>query len=205
MELRFYKPSETEQWIINKYMENGIMRPSDLTIAGVSMVFNTDVIYYDGRTTVKWEEGVYAVIAINENLDENEQRENFFHELGHPVLHIGRQRGMSDSFIELQEEQAGQFQMYAAIPYYMLEEFNDIEIRDVYIQTIADKFKLPTYLVRKRIEQMERKIMIEKYDQVYVRRCKPVRMEVEYTDETNRILEQLHRQLNAKKSIQAPM
>lgn len=199
MELNFYKPTDTEKWITNKYKEHGIMRPSDLDITAVSKVFDVEVVLYDGRTFAKWEDGSYNFIAINQNLTEKEQRENFFHELGHPILHSGRQREMSDSFLEMQEEQASQFQLYAAIPYYMLDDFKDIEFRDVYIQTISEAFVLPTYLVRRRIEIMERKIMIEKYDQEYVRRCKPVRIDVEYTEETNRILEQLQRQLDAKK------
>lgn len=204
MDLHYYKPTDTEKWITSKYREHGIMSPSDLDITTVSKVFNVDVVYYDGRTFAKWEDGSYRFIAINENLTEKEQRENFFHELGHPILHTGRQRGMSDSFLEMQEEQASQFQLYAAIPYYMLEEFNDIEFRDVYIQSISEAFLLPTYLVRKRIEIMERKIMIEKYDQEYVRRCKPVKIEIEYTDETNRILEQLKKQTEAKKVLMKP-
>lgn len=204
MELQYYKPTEIEVLITKKYMENGIVRPSQLDLSTVASIFGIDFVLYDGRTFANWEDGSYRFIAVNQNLTEKEQRENFFHELGHPILHTGRQRGMSDSFLEMQEEQASQFQLYAAIPYYMLEEFNDIEFRDVYIQSISEAFVLPTYLVRKRIEIMERKIMIEKYDQEYVRRCKPVRIEVEYMEETKLVLEQL-RQLQAKKTIQAPM
>lgn len=201
MELQYYKPTEIEVLITKKYMENGIVRPSQLDLSTVASIFGIEFVLYDGRTFANWEDGSYRFIAINQNLTEKEQRENFFHELGHPILHTGRQRGMSDSFLEMQEEQASQFQLYAAIPYYMLEEFNDIEFRDVYIQSISEAFLLPTYLVRKRIEIMERKIMIEKYDQEYVRRCKPVKIEIEYTEETNRILEQLRKQSEAKKKI----
>jgi hypothetical protein len=204
MELQYYKPTEIEVLITKKYMENGIVRPSQLDLNTVASIFDVDFVLYDGRTFANWEDGSNRFIAINQNLTEKEQRENFFHELGHPILHTGRQRGMAESFLEMQEEQASQFQLYAAIPYYMLEEFNDIEFRDVYIQSITEAFVLPTYLVRKRLEIMERKIMIEKYDQEYVRRCKPVRIETEYSEETKQVLKLLQMKLESKKISTKP-
>jgi Zn-dependent peptidase ImmA (M78 family) len=204
MELQYYKPTEIEVMITKKYMENGIVRPSQLDLNTVASIFDVDFVLYDGRTFANWEDGSNRFIAVNQNLTEKEQRENFFHELGHPILHTGRQRGMAESFLEMQEEQASQFQLYAAIPYYMLEDFNDIEFRDVYIQSISEAFVLPTYLVRKRLEIMERKIMIEKYDQEYVRRCKPVRIETEYSEETKQVLKLLQMKLESKKVSTKP-
>lgn len=190
MNLTYYKPTEQEVWINERYQEHGIYYPSDMDISVIANIFEVDLVWYAGKSCARWGD-TSKFILMNEKDSEEKQREEFFHEIGHPIIHVGRQSDMSELFVELQEAQANAFQLYAAMPYYMFDEFKEIQYRDVYIKTIAERFILPIPLVRRRIEQMERRIMIEKYDQDYLRRSKPVNIEVEYMPETLQVLERL--------------
>lgn len=74
--LNFYQYFKTplEQWIEDRYQENGIFRPSDLTIEKVSRIFNTEVIYYEHTSFSDNEE---RIIFLNKYEEENLLRKFF--------------------------------------------------------------------------------------------------------------------------------
>ncbi|RTQ87964.1 ImmA/IrrE family metallo-endopeptidase [Lysinibacillus telephonicus] len=46
--------------------------------------------------------------------------QEFYHELGHVVLHIGNQRQMTDSFRRYKESKANHFMYHACVPTFMI-------------------------------------------------------------------------------------
>jgi Zn-dependent peptidase ImmA (M78 family) len=199
MEFRYYKPTQLEEWISKKYQEAGILYAADMDLDRIADIFGIEVHYYDGRSFADWRDGEYAFILLNGYLTPEQRREQFFHELCHPLRHAGCQGHLPDSFVELQEIQAAHFQLYAAIPAYMLEEYKDLAGRDTFVKILAEEFVLPPQFVLRRLEQINRRIWQERRDKDARFESKPAPISFEYAPETLRILEQLRRQLEVKK------
>jgi len=202
-DLKLYKPNDLERWIADRYQDNGIHYAVDLDIDHVADIFGVEVRMYTGPSFAEWKDDEYSFLFINGYLPEEQRREQFFHKLCHPLRHAGRQDShkMPQSLIKLQETQAEHFQLYAAMPWYMLEEFEAITHYATFPKVIAEAFTLPLPLVQKRIAQMMRRMYQEHRDRNMRARRAPSAITTGYEPETLRILEQLDRQLTAKKGV----
>jgi len=161
MDLTLYKPTELESWIYQKYRSSGIHYASDLDdIDVVAYIFHTMVCFDEDETRILWDDD-FGVILINAYLGREKRREAFFHELGHFIRHTGSQHNLPKSFTELQEAQASHFQLYAAMPIYMIHEFiHDVFSYEALEKVLSEEFVLPLPFVRKRIDQIKRRIYI---------------------------------------------
>jgi Zn-dependent peptidase ImmA (M78 family) len=196
---KFYKQTELEHWIQKQYQPNGILYASDLDIDHIASIFGVEIRLYQGPSFAEWKENEYSFVFINSNLTEEQRREQFFHELCHPVQHVGRQENMPLTFIELQEIQAAHFQLYAAMPIYMLEEFKGISDRQTYINILSREFKLTAPFVQKRVDQIERRICQGRIDKRFTLKNKTVPVRYNYSPETTRILDKLQRLKSMKR------
>lgn len=100
----------------------------------------------------------YRAIVLDSRSTGPEQREQFFHEFCHILLHVGHQSMLRNAYRELQERYANLFTMYAALPYYMVKkyDFND----PLLIQNLAQDFKVTEELCKKRMEQIKRNFLL---------------------------------------------
>ncbi|OMD05721.1 ImmA/IrrE family metallo-endopeptidase [Paenibacillus sp. FSL R5-0636] len=155
--MNFYQYFKTplEQWIEDRYQENGIFRPSDLTIEKVSRIFNTEVIYYEHTSFSDNEE---RIIFLNKYEEENLLRKFFFHELCHVVRHSGDQRWMPSLFRDAQENEADFFSLYTSIPFYIFQSLPLPNNKNEAIGFIAHEFKMPLEIAKKRFQQIEERI-----------------------------------------------
>jgi Zn-dependent peptidase ImmA (M78 family) len=159
-----YIPTDIERKVEMLYRERNILAPPDLEISKVAKLFNVYVDYSKGPQRAIWDEDT-SVIFINPNQAEEKQREVFFHELCHPLMHYGDQTKMHcKSFRDLQEFQANQFQLYAAVPFYMLKELDLPVYEYQIINTIRVTFKIPLSLAKKRFDQIKRRIFQAQID-----------------------------------------
>ncbi|MDK7664356.1 ImmA/IrrE family metallo-endopeptidase [Cytobacillus oceanisediminis] len=162
-----YKPSELEMKIEKMYKERGILTPSDLDIHQVAKAFNIHIDYTfpEGPQNAIWDEEV-SVVFLKSSEPEEKQQEVFFHEFGHTHLHCGDQSSMPfKPFRELQEFQANQFQMYAAIPFFMLKGLDIPKYEYQTVLLIQKTFKVSHKLARKRFEQIKSKILQSQSEQ----------------------------------------
>jgi Zn-dependent peptidase ImmA (M78 family) len=203
MQLNLYKPTDLEQWITLQYQQNGIHYASDLDIERIASIFNITVLTSEGPSHAQWDDD-FCVIFINGCHSEEKKREVFFHELCHPLRHEGNQNNMPASFIELQEIQASIFQLYAAMPAHMLEEFKDLS-GSVHTKVVSEEFKLSEKFVTRRLEQINQRIFQEQQDEILRARRRQTSKPPEYTNETKRILNQLYRQLIRNRSKEAQL
>lgn len=162
MDLKHYKPTSLEELIISHYQQWNIHYPSDLDIEMIADIFKIDIEYREGKSLVDCYEDFYFIV-IDARLRPEERREVFFHELGHFLLHHGNQGRMPELFKALQEMQAVNFQYYAAMPYYMLSEFQYVS-PSLLVKTMAEEFMLPEKFVERRLEQVKRRIHIGQQD-----------------------------------------
>ncbi|MED0670555.1 hypothetical protein P4S95_10120 [Aneurinibacillus aneurinilyticus] len=93
-----------------------------------------------------WDEDL-IILYLNQDLSLQEQKEAFFHELCQPLHHVANQRNRHPIFqglIDPQEEQARNFQLYATIPFFMVEQLElpsrDKEFAGLLIQTFCTPY-----------------------------------------------------------------
>lgn len=196
--LDLYKPSDMELWINKKYQDRGIHNVSDLNIDDIGALFNTYIAYSEGESKVIYDNDNDCMIFINIHLEVYEQRLAFFHELCHPAMHVGDQRSLPSAFVNLQESQAALFQLYSAMPAYMLAEFKSIQHSSYYLKILSEAFKLPYSFVKQRIEQILGRINRERQDRNLRARFTPAKVKYAYTDTTNKILDRLNKQITNK-------
>ncbi|QGH32578.1 ImmA/IrrE family metallo-endopeptidase [Gracilibacillus salitolerans] len=148
-----YKPFDLENWITKHYIQIGITTPEQINLKQIALSFHIWTSYKEKRSFA-FQDGKYRIINIDARLTEQEQREQFFHELCHLLRHCGSQLIMPKAFRELQEWDAIRFTKYAAIPYSMLQLF-DLK-SDYIIEEIAESFKVHEDLARERMEGIYR-------------------------------------------------
>lgn len=199
MQLSLYKQTDLEKMINKKYLDNGLLKPFDLMdIDFIASIFNAEIYYHGGKPTVDYDDNIVSIILIDSYSPIYKQREQFFHELAHPLLH-GDQRKVYESLKNLMESQANNFQMYAAMPIYMLEEYMKIPLHSTLVKILSVDFCLSPTLVERRIRQVKGRINQARMDHEAM--VPDLRLDPEYSSETKRILAQLQRQLAQKGAV----
>ncbi|RUT36346.1 ImmA/IrrE family metallo-endopeptidase [Paenibacillus zeisoli] len=200
MDLSLYYETELEQWISSRYLQHGILRPSDLNnIDEVSAAFEVDLVEYEGPP---FSCNMTDVIFLPKRMDALTKRLVFFHELCHVLRHAGNQRQMPELFLQQQEMEAERFLPYAAAPFYMIKELPLGEGQKEAVELIASEFALPYKLSYARLLQIQNRILTQITAQEHARLTDPNddRIEASHSQtkshETQRILTQLSRQLN---------
>lgn len=163
MDLNLYKPTDIEIWINKNYQSSGINYAADMDIHRIAELFNIELHIYDGKSLADWSDESHQIILLNENHNEFKRRAEFFHELCHPLRHTGNQDGMNKAFMELQEIQAAQFQYYAAMPIYMLDEFKYVS-PSILEKVLSEAFMLPENFVNRRLEQIKNRMYWHEQD-----------------------------------------
>jgi Zn-dependent peptidase ImmA (M78 family) len=169
MNLSLYKPTALEQWLEREYRSIGIEYASEMDLDLISSIFDVEIRTYAGPSFAEWKEDEYSFIFLNAYLNEKQRREVFFHELCHPLQHVGQQEIMPKSFIELQEIQAKNFQHYAAMPSYLLEEFKSVS-PSLLVKVIAEEFCLTERFVHHRLDQIQRRVQTAQYEEELIKR-----------------------------------
>ncbi|WP_158589669.1 MULTISPECIES: ImmA/IrrE family metallo-endopeptidase [Clostridia] len=112
--------TRTEDYIQRFLLQQNIHKPNDLTIKNIASSLNIPVYYWEYSS-----ECVYlnerCLIFLNSNRSEQEQWQEFGHEIAHFLWHTGRQEFLPSTFIELQEWQANYFSYHLCIPTFMLQ------------------------------------------------------------------------------------
>jgi Zn-dependent peptidase ImmA (M78 family) len=195
-----YEKTPLESWLEKLYIEKGIFTPEDLEIEHIAKSFGFKIIYINGAPErAIWDEED-AIIFLKPNQSEESLREKFFHELCHPLRHYGDQTTMKvKTFRDLQEIQANQFQLYAAIPFYMLKTLEPVKFEHQLISQIQNAFKISDTLVKRRIDQIKRRIFQAKSDEEHRAFMESLYPKAPpYSPETNAILDKLNLLLEKK-------
>lgn len=198
--LSLYQKTELEMIIENLYKRNDILLPSDLTFNKLKKVFNVEVHFLENAPNRAIWDDDDAVIFLNPKLDEKEMRKIFFHELGHPFLHVGSQEQQSTLFRSLQEAQANQFLIYSAIPFFMLESLDLPMHGQAATILIEEIFNIPNEIAAKRMTLIQQRITKRRYDIELTEKIKSkyTKAQTQLSTETHRLLDQLNRQVKSK-------
>lgn len=155
MKIITYPTTALEDWVTNFYLRLGIRSPGQINETVIARRLNI-FIHRKPRSSFNEIYGRYMGISIDSRETLEIQREMFFHELCHILRHSGIQSMMPEAFRELQEWDARNFTLYAAIPYHMLH-FIDLEQIDP-VGDMAYMFKVSYDLAEERLEQIKRRV-----------------------------------------------
>lgn len=193
--LSHYRMTILEEYLEDVYRRAGITEPWQLTVQEISRRLNVWVHYKPvSSRALESAPGMYSMF-LDERLSTDQQRLDFLHELCHLLRHAGNQMIMPEAYTQMQELEAEQFVLYAAMPASMISQLTPImpTMADA-IPCLVETFDVPPDLAAKRVDQIKRRI-VDGYRQS--KRKDQVHTHV-WSRETNRILKQLDRQLIAR-------
>ena len=198
--LDLYQTTPLEEWIESHYQSIGIYSPCDLDIDNIAHSFGAEVVYMPGaKEEAIWDDEKVAIF-LNSDKPNEEIREAFFHELCHPLRHSGNQLMLPRIFRELQETQANQFQLYAAMPFFMIRQMRFQDGSNI-IYLLSEEFRVTHKLASHRLDQIRRRIYYGQAREEFVKKLRSQYTKAEpqpYSAETIRLLEQLKRQVAKK-------
>jgi Zn-dependent peptidase ImmA (M78 family) len=150
--VKLYKTTALEDWVTHFYKRLKILRPQQIDEDYIARIYSIFINRWKLPSFHKVN-GNFRGIYIDIRKPKDVQREIFFHELCHILRHMGVQSMMPDAFRELQEWDARNFTLYAAIPQHMLKF---IDLNDEYvIDQMASLFKVTPELCEERLEQIQ--------------------------------------------------
>lgn len=155
--LHYYFLTPLEQRVEQLYRRIGIQSPEQLNVAELADRLDIRVYYADINSLAVERKGLYS-ICLNRRLSPAEQWEDFLHELCHLLLHCGNQMMLPEDFVDLQEEQAGHFQLYAAVPFYMLKAIDLPVTKEKLALFLMQEFRITYRLACRRADQIYRRI-----------------------------------------------
>ncbi|QVY60974.1 ImmA/IrrE family metallo-endopeptidase [Cytobacillus gottheilii] len=196
-----YVKTELELIIEDIYKRNDMWSPADLTLRNLEAAFNIKVKFLDDAPNRAIWDDDFAVVFLNPKQSVKEIRSVFFHEIGHPFRHVGSQEQLPDLFRHLQETQANQFLLYAAIPFYMFEELEKPLSEHEFINLIEETFLINRDIAVKRLEQIRNRVRTFEMDNKLKEREKHRyrKASTMLSPETIRILNQLNKQISVNK------
>lgn len=118
-----YSTSYTEDFIREFYTKIDVLKPQQLQFQVIASKLGVNVFYWPESSQALFMRQI-PYIFINKHLSQQQQWQNFCHELAHVLLHTGNQRQMTSSFREYQEARANLFMYHACVPTFMLQQLN---------------------------------------------------------------------------------
>ncbi|MBM7585797.1 Zn-dependent peptidase ImmA (M78 family) [Bacillus pakistanensis] len=152
----------------------GILVPEEINEKAISRYLSISLSNKKGPSYNLNISGIRAINVDSRKII-TKQREQFFHELCHSLLHPGNQTKMAKTFKLLQENKAENFALHCAIPTFMLLKY-EIANLDVAagIPFIMDKFKVTEEFAKTRLRQFRNKLLQAKSDEELRKRKEPV-------------------------------
>ncbi|WDL98166.1 ImmA/IrrE family metallo-endopeptidase [Alicyclobacillus sp. ALC3] len=154
-----YRPVHLESSIVTFYRNNHIRSPQDIDLelfahdAGIWVHFLAQP-----STNYQFRSDMYTVIVDN-RLPWEQQRVEMAHELGHVLLHAGRQEFMKDDWRALQEFQADMFAMYSLVPTFMIANcITQASSRAQLVNQLAYSFDVPQPFMDARLTLLEQRL-----------------------------------------------
>ncbi|PTQ56101.1 MAG: Phage-like element PBSX protein xkdA [Candidatus Carbobacillus altaicus] len=141
-----------ERRIYRHYARYGICDPEDIDINLIAETFGITIVITDAHSML-----LDQTIVIDRRMTEDNQRESFFHELAHFILHTGNQLTLHPLFVSQQEVRANRLAMSLAAPSWMIFRLIEKD-RPLFDQApyLAGRFLLPLSFMLKRLYTLYR-------------------------------------------------
>lgn len=144
--------SHTEDYIKTFYEKIGIIKPQELKFQTIAERLGIHLFYWPDASQALFAANK-AFIVLNETLTFQKQWQDFCHELGHVLLHVGNQTKLPESFREYQEAKANIFMHHAAVPTFMLDQLQIYNLDLITIYEVQQLFNVEYEFALKRLQQ----------------------------------------------------
>lgn len=152
-----YQYSKLEMDIEKFYKRIGVFKPIDFNLYDIAYELDVWIHYHNKESEVyKGKNGLYSIF-LDERLTPQEQWQDFGHEIGHVIRHIGNQHKMHVLFRELQENQANNFMYHFCVPTFMLLNFEFPCYTEQAIYKIAHSFNVTIEFAHRRFFMYQNK------------------------------------------------
>ncbi|WP_064467873.1 ImmA/IrrE family metallo-endopeptidase [Lederbergia galactosidilytica] len=192
--------TELEEDIMNLFLGLNIHKPNEIDIWRIAEELDVWIHHYSEESKTTKFNGSYYIL-LNDELSPQEEFQDFAHELGHIIRHVGNQHKLRVAFRELQEHQANNFMYQFCVPTYMLQNYEIINYYNIEdgVPIIAKDFNVTEEFARKRLIQLRNKIQQAKLDEKHREFMESLYPKAPpYSKETNKVLNRLQAILNKK-------
>ncbi|MER2039678.1 MAG: ImmA/IrrE family metallo-endopeptidase [Solibacillus sp.] len=144
--------THTEEYIKEFYLKMGITKPHELKFQTIAMQLGITTFYWPEQSQALFTANK-AFILLNEKLTAQQQWQEFCHEVGHVLQHVGNQTKMPESFRTYQESKANIFMYHAAIPTFMLDQLHIYNLDIMTVYELQKLFNVEYDFAFKRLQQ----------------------------------------------------
>ncbi|MEH7122074.1 ImmA/IrrE family metallo-endopeptidase [Bacillus sp. JJ1773] len=190
-----------EENIQRIYKQVEILSPTEIDMYHIADGLDIWIHHHEEESKATKFKGQYYIL-LNDQLSPQEEWQDFAHELGHVVRHVGNQHKMNKPFRRMQESQSNNFMYHFCVPTFMLLEyeisnFENIDEGSVFVSNV---FNVTEEFAKKRLIRFHNQVLLGKSDEEH-RQYMDSRYPKAppYSAETNEILDKLYRQLERKK------
>lgn len=188
-----YSMTKLEEDIQNLYHELSITDISPSSMKYIAKQLQIKLKISDVSSQALNYNGEYYIF-INNKLSAQEQWQEFGHEIGHRIKHVGDQKTMFTQFRCLQEWQADNFMYHFCVPTFMLLKLNISNYCNIEygISFISETFNVTDDFARKRLQMFKSQMLQAKSDRdhrIFMDSLYP--KAPPYSEETTKLLKQL--------------
>jgi len=121
---------DTAYYVKNFFESLLITSPQQLNMQHITEKLGIKIVYWDFSSAIAERNGK-CNLFINQKLNQQQQWQDFGHEMKHFCFDRGNQNDLFNSFIYYQEVKADYFAYHFCIPTFMLEQLKEVTIHEV--------------------------------------------------------------------------
>jgi Zn-dependent peptidase ImmA (M78 family) len=174
-----YVLTPLEEEIKKMYLTFGIRRPDQIELFSIAYKLDIWVHIADYESQSCERDGLLSIV-LDIYKSEQEQWEDFGHELAHILWHGGNQLDLSDSFVEYQEIKANNFALQFCVPTFMLLESGLPPLWNEAVLFVMETFNVTEEFARKKLMYFERQVIGFQFHEVFSHALKVAETEREY-------------------------
>ena len=147
-----YVYTPLESFVIELYRSLGIKGTGHSVMFEVADKLNIELEFYNDGSTATSVAGKWFIL-LDQSATEEQQWQDFGHELCHVLKHVGKQDELPSSFVLMQEYKARNFAQHFCVPTFMLEKIDFPRYKSQAIEMIAKMFVVEHKFARLRFER----------------------------------------------------
>lgn len=143
----------TESFVTKFYQSININFPSELSILCIAEKLDLEVHFWNFGSAIAQFNGIHKMF-INKRLSEQQQWQDFGHEMYHYFFDDTKYDVLKESYAEYGESKADYFAYHFCVPTFMLDNLKEVSVYDV-----MELFNVEFDFALKRLEMYRNKVL----------------------------------------------
>lgn len=198
-----YTFTNLEESIKSLYFSLDIKKPYEIDMWQFANKFDIWIEFEEGKSELVEPQKDLFTICLDSRISSQKQWQDFAHELGHVIRHVGKQHELREYFRDLQEFQANNFMYHFCVPTFMLIEYNVSNCLDIEhgAKFVSDTFNVTEKFAKKRLALFRDKLLQAKSDEEHRKYMEARYPKLVYSKETNDVLKELDLLIKKRKGV----